>query len=310
MKKILFLLTCVLICSLIKGQDRIIRKNGITEDCQIIRIDGSKVYYKSNLDGYIIDREADKKDIKGILFGIEPSVTKKEIKEEKVIKEPEKDKPQANVIIYKNDQKNEDEFQVSEPGKYFVFGTAFSLFKGDTKYLCDGYKRFIRPFSLDVGFGFNKDLNKDITLQYGIGYIQKGMRGFNNKSYEKIIFRVNYLELPVSLKYSPESWRKPNMKSHYIKGGLAPALKITSNYKHKITRLDDYNYNDKSSEGEIPGVKSIDLNYFLTFGVNTGRNYNFEIKYEAGIIDIMDKNATAITLYNRSLSVNFVLNFN
>jgi hypothetical protein len=310
MKKVLFLLTYVFICSTINGQDRIVRKNGITEDCHIIRIDSSKVCYNSNLDGYNIYREADKKDIKGILFGIEPSVTKKVIKEEKVIKEPEKNEPQANVIIYKNHQKTENEFQVSEPGKYFVFGTAFSLFKGDTKLWFDGYERFIRPFSLDVGFGFNKALNKDLNLQYGIEYFQKGMRYFNNESYEKIILRINYLELPVSLKYSPESWQKPNMKSHYIKGGLAPALKITSNYKHKITRLDDYNYNDKSSKGEIPGVKSIDLNYFIAFGVNTGRNYNFEIKYEAGILDIMDKNATAITLYNRSLSVNFVLTFN
>jgi len=312
MKKLLLITSLAFICSIISGQDRIIRNDGTKLDCRITGIDNSKVYCIVNIDGYNIKREIERKDIKGLLFEVDLTDTN----EEKVLSKristtanaANESKKKENISSEREKKiknKPDDAFADNENHWFLTGGFTFSALKGDSEYLAEGFSRLPRPFTINIGIGIYKNLKPGLTIQYGIVYMPKGMYFNNSENLEKIIYRINYLEIPVAIRISPESWQKSDSKSSYINGGFSLALNTSSTYKYKISNTGVYTSKKETDKGAFNGIKKADINYFIGYGIKKNR-CGFELNYEAGMLDIMDKDISAVTLYNRSLSFNFI----
>jgi hypothetical protein len=296
-----------------EGVDRVVYNSGREIQGIITGIDSANVYCIISTEGYNIKRIIPKNEIKtvfycnGTIYEISPDSCQKAIKmTEKTDFELALEGFWKNMI--------ESEYVIST-------GVNVTFFTGNPNSLLgsfwdiDSYSKRIR-LSYNVRFEFNSNINRKFAIQYGLEYSSKGLsldHGYTaggvypdrNTLYEKKTFMVDYLQVPISVTFSPLNWQSSLKTYGYLRGGISPAVLIRSKYKYTddLKRFFGIYYTRGNSDvKKLKDITPIDFNIFLAMGIRRWEHFGFEAKYEMGL-----KNITyGPTMLNSAISVNMV----
>jgi hypothetical protein len=323
MKKLFLIIPLLLITFVINGQDLIFCKNGKSINCSVTDADSSKIYFNTNLDGYVIKRSIARSEIKAVQFGndseIEPIRERQQAKE---IQPAQEMQPAVEVKPVTDKERNTAGNYIKKETKtYFKLGFTLPGFKGNTRDFADylayssgdafDFKRCPRLFPITFGAGIDVTLTSSLSFRGGLEFVPKGVKFLgdyndddgNYKMY--VTIKVNYIELPLSVKFSPVEWQWSDGTSYYLLGGLAPAYKVVSKLRYKISGGDSQE-ND-SETNDFDGSGETDLCHFIGFGIEKGNSFALEFKYEQGLINVIDADDSGFVFYNNSLSFSFIL---
>lgn len=190
-------------------------------------------------------------------------------------------------------------------------GMNFGSIAGNVKSYNNGARPFndidskVKPgFSLgaivDISFTDN------IALQPGLYYTNKGMKGVNkfkfdsdNESYEKYVYGLHYLEIPVLASYRMDVAKDLNWQINvgpYIGVGLGGKLKTMSEDKTSgkvVTEEEDFPAFGVTEDVTDPDDYKACLNRFdfgLSFGTGVliKEHYYVGIKYDLGLVNVLN----------------------
>ncbi len=157
----------------------------------------------------------------------------------------------------------------------FSAGVVASQVDGDTY---GGYHKL----GYFAGVGINRLVSKKIELEFALTILQKGARknyatdsaSLNNPNNEFYLLRLNYLEVPLCMKY--------NYKKFKIEvGGAFGYLIFNPPY-------------ERSQNGyySIAGFKNFDFSYFIGLGYQLKPNLLVNLRYEYSLIAVRNYNTS------------------
>lgn len=315
MKRTLIICLLLVLGSVIYSQDVIIKNDGTTIDCFITSVDSSKVYYDTKVDGTTVRASISKDDIRQMKFGVNTTPS-----------QPIVTQPAINAEAPLNSVTSKKRF---EGGIYFgctfptfagsdapSYGDSLSYFMYLSTELNFGFKNRYRLFPMNVGVSGALNITSWLSLCAGVEYIPKGIRYHGKASDEydidykiDMIYKVNYIEVPLAIQLSTRSWRKPEATFIYIRGGIAPSFKVMAKYKYYIYATDGTDSDSDSDTDDLEGTMKKDFCEFITVGIGSGSDPIFEIKYEQGTKSVMDPGYSPYYFKNKSFSFNLIIPF-
>jgi len=288
-------------------QDLIIRTDGTAVDCFITRVDSERVYFNVKKDGSVVKTSLAKSEIKDMKFGVNAA------------KHQTESPAETAPVGYKK--------KLIEG--YITAGFTFPTFAGDGKAYADdlsyvmfaqsgvnfGFKRWPRPFPVNIGAGVGINLTTWFSVNGGVEFVPKGVRYHGKAEYDgadytiDLTYKVNYVEFPVSVKFSTRGLGNPNGIYGYIKGGFAPAFLVMSRYRYVIYGSNGYDSDTDSETDEFENTTDTDFCTFISLGFGKGKATFLEVKYETGTKNVVDPEYWSYEFYNRSVSCNFIYSF-
>ncbi len=149
-----------------------------------------------------------------------------------------------------------------------------------------------------LGLGVNKALSEKLEIEFTLSYIQKGSRKNadpNNNDFNFYLFRLNYIEIPLLLKY--------NYKKLKFEAGLSYAYLF--NYSEESMAAGYYN--------SYPPKKT-DWNYSVGMGYKLSDRLIANFRYSYSFVPFRDYNAQGVYLgtfwtriFNKGLYNNLVV---
>jgi len=291
-----------------EGTDLVVYNNGKEIKAVITGIDSANVYCMVWTEGYNVKRIIPKDDVKSVLYcdgtvyQINPDSCSQVIKLT--------DKSDFELAL-DNFLKN-----IQESDRVISAGINTTFFKGDIEPLLDDYwddsfDKRIR-ISYNVGFKFNSTIDRRFALQYGIEYSSKGIscdeEGSRNRYfsyYSKLTYIQDYVQIPISVTFSPMNWQSSLKTYGYLRGGIAPAVLVRSKYRYStdLKRFFGFYYTGHSSDiHKLEGTSPFDFNLLLAMGIRRWEHFGFEAKYEMGLKNLKGEER----LLNRAISINVV----
>lgn len=183
-------------------------------------------------------------------------------------------------------------------------------------------KKELRSFQFNLGGFIVYNFLPFAGLKLGIEYIPKGVEyngeiDLTNTSWYEFYqtMKLSYFEFPISLQFSTGSKEKPDKTLFYVDLGVSPALKVISKSDVGVSLVEfDLNtltkkYLDGQSEtNALEGINSFDLGAFCSLGVDWG-NFLIDLKYERGLINIIENPVNNVDLRNNMVALNFKFKF-
>jgi len=296
MNKVFILLLLLFFASAAYGQDQIISRKGYVINCKVIKTEADLVYFDSEVDGVVVRRCIAKSEISKVRYGVGKELKIAEIDTVKTeVKEPE--------AVEQSPVNTEAASKKSKISYYITAGFNLTSYRGTTYNLYEGYSdnKYYRFFPVSFGAGINASMSKAVKLQAGLEYVPKGVRfqsHFAWKFSEREVYKTNYIEVPLSLQFSPAEFKTVQGNSYYLKAGFAPAFLLTS----KI--VDKSHYYDGAND--FKDINRFDLCTILGIGYKMQDQFAVEIRYEEGSKNILKPNDSYWgvdgVLYNRSIS--------
>ena len=165
--------------------------------------------------------------------------------------------------------------------KGLKFGLNMAKVTGDSASMGTVDATFKPGFAFGGFLGFN--LSPAVTIQPEVMYVMKGAK--YEEGDMELQFKVNYLEVPVLLKYN-----------FTTSGSISPALFVGPAVAFKIgakAKISDQTY---SEEVDLENIKSTDFGLIIGAGFDfAAENYNivFDVRYTVGMSGLADtKEAT------------------
>jgi hypothetical protein len=280
--------------SVLYGQDQIISRKGVVINCKVIKTESNLVYFDSQIDGVVVRRCIAKSEISKIRYGIGNEVKFANV-------DTMKTDLSDTVSTYSGVVQTQPESFKRKYNYYFVLGFALSSYRGSGLYASEELSRRYRFFPVTVGAGVSASMSKFLSIRAGLEYVPKGeryQRQFAWKFGERVVYKTNYLELPVCLDFSPSELKRTTGDSFYLTGGIAPSFLLTSK---RIYEDEDY----KGTQ-DFKNTNRIDICTILGIGYKMNENFLFEFRYEGGSKNIYNNASSSwydevYILYNRSL---------
>jgi hypothetical protein len=300
-KEILCFIFLVFISISASAQDRIINNDGSVYNCKITGSDSTMFYFETVVDGYTLKRSIAKTRVREVRFGVVNN-------NQTEVKEPSR-------LVSKKDERSN---HYRKYRFYLVSGVSITSFQGNTATIAADisgphgeYSRKPRLPLINSGIGVERPMSQSLIFQGGLEYVPKGnaySRTGDGSNSMRLIFKTNYIEMPLSLVFSPGEMRANDKVQYYLKGGIIPGVMIISKIKSKSSAS---GYDSSSSDSQtFEDTSKFDLCALYALGVKTGDHFRIECRIEQGLLNIMNPNATGIVLYNRSLSFNCSYVFN
>ncbi|MCD4772302.1 MAG: PorT family protein [Bacteroidales bacterium] len=167
-----------------------------------------------------------------------------------------------------------------------------------------------------IGFFIDYQINKSLSIQPEIQYIQKGTNfsgdgiisvddGYNNYTFrvqEDMIMQIDYVDLNVLAKYL---FGTENIKPYLIAGPGISYL-VSSRMKVKVKIEDE---SDSESE-KYDGFKNLDVNFNLGVGLDFAETLRADIRYQFGFIPVLkDEYDDGFKMQNGGFAINLVAIF-
>jgi hypothetical protein len=201
----------------------------------------------------------------------------------------------------------------AEPGKKMPMtfgvkaGICLATTSGDSlKSLMEGISQKSR-FGIVGGLSFGFAPSKSFAIQPELLYVQKGTKFEAGMGDGKTTFKVDYLEIPVLIKFTPEL--KDSKISPALFAGPFVGLRMSGKAKSD-------GYGDASLDGEKDikdSLKSTDFG--ITFGAGVGYKLTkgevtFDIRYDLGFTKIIKAEAfDASSFDTKSTAIMFMVGY-
>lgn len=301
-----------------EGTDLVVYNNGKEIKAVITGIDSANVYCMVWTEGYNVKRIIPKESVKSVLYcdGTVYQINPDSCSQ--VIKLTDKSDFELALDNFLKNMKESDCVISAGANVTFIKGDPEPLFPSGQ--YDDLFAKRIK-LSYNVGFRFNSIINRRFAIHYGLEYSSKGLsldrsndsQENNNHGvfsvwdyrYNKFTFIVDYLQIPISVTFSPINWQSSLKTYGYLRGGIAPAVLIRSKYKYTtdLKRFMGIYYTRGSRYVEkLEGITPVDFNIFLAMGIRRWERFGFEAKYEMGLKNLKGEER----LLNRAISINMV----
>ena len=189
------------------------------------------------------------------------------------------------LFSYLSSYSQQEEKETFRP--VFIGGLVASQVDGDTY---GGYSKL----GFFAGIGINRLVSKKIELEFAITILQKGARknyaldsaSRNNPNNEFYLLRLNYLEVPLCIKY--------NYKKFKTEFGGAFAYLI----KNPPYEESQNGYNN------IYGFKNFDYSFLIGLGYKLNPNVLVNLRYEYSVVSVRDYYQSTAGIYHGQFPYN------
>lgn len=307
-----------------EGMDRVVYKNGVEIKGVITGIDSANVYCVIQTENYDVKRIIPKGDIKSVFYcdGTVYAITPDSCTT--AIKMTDKTNRELAIESFCKNMRESEHMISAGVNATFFNGDIGPMTYNQWMWDAGSLNRRIR-MSYNVGFGFNSIIDRRFSIQYGLEYSSKGFSlsrsttyhgnssySTSSDSYEKVIYMVDYLQVPVSVTFSPINWQSSLKTYGYLRSGISTSVLVRSKYKHTaLTKgfLGIYFTEEKDDAMKLKHIRPIDFNMFLALGIRRWEHFGFEAKYEIGLIDLANYPEADTKMLNRAVSVNVICYF-
>jgi len=185
-----------------------------------------------------------------------------------------------------------------------------------------------RTFLLNAGGFFQLNIKPWLAVKGGAEYAPKG-ESFSGEVYlstnmnmqsevleQSTVFRVGYIDFPLSVQFSTRSTSKERPTWFYLNLGVSPAMKLFSKMDMK-TSLVERGFNNSGvtskvlesdfQSHELEGLRKTDFGIFCSIGVNFN-SFFLDIKYNRSLSNILE-DTTGTDIKNNLYAMCLVVRF-
>ncbi len=191
------------------------------------------------------------------------------------------------------------------PSKYYGFRIGIDYTHIASK---DDYHSCGRSTRLNVGFTFGKGLSKStpIYIETGLGYVGKGGRNKEKGDQRKMVYNLDYLELPLVIKYMYTTGG--GFGVHVFFGGYFACGIAGSIKEYPIGDEDPDNYHERHSSFSDRDDAYSRFDAGLRFGLGLSYEiFYLEFAYDLGLANI--NHGSMKSAHNRGAIFNIGVNF-